>query len=347
LSLSSIKQIGEILKLTSKKVVIISHVNPDGDAVGSVLGLYHFLNRLGFSSVTAILPSLFPSFLAWMPGTSDVLIGTNIKQKEAIEKLISNAKIIFCLDFNDIERVDNLSSLLSKATGKKILIDHHPDPTNEFDLKVSDVSVSSTSELIYNIINILKLSENIDKSSAECLYTGIITDTGSLSYSCNNPGTYITLAHFMKLGIDGEAIHRRVYDTYSEDRMRLLGYCLSNKLKVLKEHETAYISLSRQDLKDFNYKDGDTEGVVNYALSIKGVLLAAIFIEKDDLVKISFRSEGNINVNLLAREYFNGGGHKNASGGSSNKSLENTLFDFERIIKNLSVNNFTALKAQG
>lgn len=345
MSLTNIQQIGEILKHTSRKVVIVSHVNPDGDAVGSVLGLYHFLSRLGFSSLTAILPSLFPSFLAWMPGASKVLIAGDDKQKDTIEKEILDAEIIFCLDFNDIERVDNLSSLLRKATGKKILIDHHPDPTDEFDLKLSDVSVSSTAELIYNIISFLKLGEHIDKNAAECLYTGIITDTGSLSYSCNNPGTYDTLAHFMKIGIDGEAIHRKVYDTYSEDRMRLLGYCLSKKLKVLKQQETAYISLSKEDLKNFNYKDGDTEGVVNYALSIKGILVAAIFIEKDDLVKISFRSEGNINVNILAREYFNGGGHKNASGGNSNKPLNDTLSEFERIIENLSENNFMALKA--
>ncbi len=345
MNLSNIKQIGEILKLTSKRVVIISHVNPDGDAVGSVLGLYHFLKRLGFSSVTIIFPNLFPSFLAWMPGISKALVANNKEHINKVENAILIADFIFCLDFNNIERVDNISSLLKKAKGKKILIDHHPDPTDEFDLKVSDVTVSSTAELIFNIISILKLEQHIGKDSAECLYTGIITDTGSLSYSCNNPGTYVTLAHFMKIGIDGQAIHRKVYDTYSEDRMRLLGYCLSDKLKVLKDYNTAYISLSKEDLLNFNYKDGDTEGVVNYALSIKGIILAAIFIERDDQVKISFRSEGNVNVNLIAREYYNGGGHKNASGGYSDKPLHDTLLEFEKIIKDLYENDFRLLNA--
>lgn len=345
MSPSNIKQLGEILKVTSRKVVIISHVNPDGDAVGSVLGFLHFLSRLGFNDVTPVLPSVFPSFLEWMPGSSQVLIANDTRQKDKAEKAITDADIIFCLDFNDIERVDALASVLKSAEGNKILIDHHPDPKDEFDLQLSEIAVSSTAELIYNIIGQLKLDHFVDKSSAECLYTGIITDTGSLSYACNNPGTYYTIAKFMQLGIDGEAIHRKVYDTYSEERMRLLGYSLSQKLKVFIEYSTAYISLCKEDLVRYKYKDGDTEGLVNFALSIKGIFLAAIFIEKEDLVKISFRSEGDLNVNFLAREYFNGGGHKNASGGNSNKSLKDTLLEFEKIIKDLHDNNFKALKA--
>jgi bifunctional oligoribonuclease and PAP phosphatase NrnA len=337
-----IKQISEIITDKSIQIVIVSHVNPDGDAIGSSLGLFQYLRNAGHQNIHIVIPNQHPSFLAWMPN-NDKIITAN-KKGISVKNLIKNAETIFCLDFNDLERTDQLSAMIRKSKAKKIMIDHHPEPKNDFDLRFSILETSSTSELVYDFIVAMGHKNLIDKDIAECLYAGIITDTGSLSYSCNYAGTYRIIAHLIELGIDGEKIHRLIYDTYSEDRMRLLGHCLSERLDVLKEYKTAYIHLSAKDLKDFNYQDGDTEGVVNYALSIKGIELAVIFIEKKDVVKISFRSKGDLNVNLLARKYFNGGGHKNAAGGSSKDSLQNTLDFFNKIIADISWDDFKVLK---
>jgi bifunctional oligoribonuclease and PAP phosphatase NrnA len=339
---SLIKPVKKLLSDKSKKIVIISHVNPDGDAIGSSLALYHFLKKTGFHNTIAISPNSFPSFLEWMPGSEDIILGT--KSSALSGQKIKEADLIFCLDFNDIERTEDLSNRLIKAGGIKVLIDHHPDPQPHFDHVISQISASSTAEMIYEFITGLESEKNINKTIAECLYTGIVTDTGSFSYSCNNPRTYEIVANLMSFGIDGEKIHRLVYDTYSEHRMRLLGHCLSTNMVVLHEHSTAFIFLSAADLKKFNYQEGDTEGVVNYGLSIKGIKLAAIFIERKDNIKISFRSEGNVDVNILAREYFNGGGHKNAAGGNFKDTLENTIRYFESIIRNLSKEDFRALR---
>jgi len=339
---SLVKPIKKLLTDKSMKIVIVSHVNPDGDSIGSSLALYHFLKNTGFSNTVAISPNAFPSFLGWMPGSENMILGT--KSSALSSEKIKEADLIFCLDFNDIERTENLSSRLSKAKGVKILIDHHPDPRPHFDHVISQISASSTAEMIYEIITGLESEKTINKNIAECLYAGIVTDTGSLSYGCNNPRTYEIIAHLMALGVDGEKIHRLIYDTYSEQRMRLLGHCLSANLVVLQEQSTAFIFLSASDLKKFNYQEGDTEGVVNYGLSIKGISLAAIFIERKDNIKISFRSEGNVDVNILAREYFNGGGHKNAAGGNFKDTLENTIRYFESIIRNLSREEFRVLR---
>jgi phosphoesterase RecJ-like protein len=278
-----------------------------------------------------------------MPGT-DLIVNAR-EHADKAKYLIQQADVIFCLDFNDIERTDKLSEALRQAQGQKILIDHHPDPKEEFDIVFSEIQSSSTAELIYEFIQALEKQHHIDINVAMCLYAGIVTDTGSFSYSCNHPRTYYITAQLIEMGIDGEKIHRLIYDTYSEDRMRLLGHCLSRNLRVFTEYKTAYIFLSADDLKNFNHKDGDTEGIVNYALSISGIVLGAIFIEKNDLVKISFRSEGKINVNTLARNYFNGGGHKNASGGQMKDTLENTLNYFESILENISSDDFRILQA--
>ncbi len=339
---SVLQQAKQLLADKSKKIVIVSHVNPDGDAIGSSMGMYHFLKNDKYTNISVISPGSFPEFLAWMPGTDQIIIASENQSKA--QSAIVGAELIFCLDFNDIGRTDQLAEALEKAPATKILIDHHPDPLNQFELVISQVSASSTAELIYEFIMALNKQHLIDDNIAKCLYAGIVTDTGSFSYACNNPRTYYITAHLISLGIDGEKIQRQIYDTYSEDRMRLLGYCLSSNLKVMLECKTAFIYLSKNDLKRFNYREGDTEGVVNYALSIKGVQIAAIFIERDELVKISFRSEGDVNVNTLAREYFNGGGHKNASGGQSPETLENTIKTFEKLIEDISKDDFRLLR---
>ena len=328
---TGIRKAKELLSEKDQPIVIVTHTNPDGDALGSSLGLFGFLTYAGYINVRVVTPNTFPSFLKWMPWQEKVIIA-DLNLNEA-EKAISEASLIFCLDFNGLGRVNGLENQLKMAKGKKILIDHHPQPESDFDLSFSDTEVSSTAELIYDFILGIGGEKLIDKKVAECLYAGIVTDTGSFSYACNQPKTYLITANLISLGVDGEHIHRLIYATYSVDRMRLLGYCLSQKLIVLPEQQAAYISLTKSDLKRFNHQEGDTEGVVNYVMSIENIHLAALFIEREDHIKISFRSSGNVDVNLLARNHFNGGGHRNASGGKSFSNMKDTLGRFESILK--------------
>jgi bifunctional oligoribonuclease and PAP phosphatase NrnA len=322
-----IANIGERVR-SAKNIVIVTHSNPDGDAIGSALGLFHFLQSyIPSTNVKVVVPNEFPSFLKWLPGVEQILIYENSKVE--VETLFSNCDLCCCLDFNSLKRIDTLYPVLRSLNAPKILIDHHPQPENDFEITLSCVEFSSTSELIYEVITKIGGKEKINNNIANCLYVGIMTDTGSFSYASNRPELYIAVSELIKQGIDAEFIHRKVYDTYSETRMRLLGYCLSNRLVVLPHLHTAYIYLSKNDLSDFGYQNGDTEGVVNYALSIQGVVLAALFTEKDDLIRISLRSKGTFNVNEFSRKYFNGGGHKNAAGGSLYSSLTEALKSFE------------------
>ena len=326
-----ISQVKNLLSDKDQPIAIVTHTNPDGDALGSSLGLYGFLLLSGYKRVSVITPDRYPSFLQWMAWEQEIVVADQDQAKA--EAAILGAKLVFCLDFNGINRVNHLEETLRNAKGKKILIDHHPQPEDEFDIVFSNTNVSSTAELVFYFIAALGGEMTMDVRVAECLYAGIVTDTGSFSYGCNEPKTYEITAKLIALGVDGEHLHRLIYNTYSADRMRLLGYCLSEKLKVLPEQNAAHISLSAKDLKRFNHQEGDTEGVVNYAMSIENIHLAALFIEKEDHVKISFRSAGVVDVNMLAREYFNGGGHRNAAGGKSFDSLEVTIRQFEDLIK--------------
>lgn len=312
-----------------KRIVITSHANPDGDAVGSVLAMYHLLQRNGHI-VDVILPNKFPEFYAWMPGNKQILIFDDEKKKCSL--IISNAELIFCLDYNSLDRLNNLSGPVKKAKGKKILIDHHLDREDHFDYYISEINTSSTSELVYNFIINIGCKSLINKDIARCIYVGIVTDTGSFSYSCNNQSTYLITAELMKYGVDGEKIHNYIYNTYSENRMRLLGFCLKERLKIIPEFNTAYIYLTKQDLKQFEFEVGDTEGVVNFPLAIKNIRMAALFTEKNAKIKISLRSTGNFSVNDFMRNHFEGGGHKNAAGGNSYESLEDTIQKFESFL---------------
>lgn len=311
------------------KILITTHYNPDGDAIGASLALYHFLVKTGHD-VSIIVPNELPSFLSWMPGTSNVLVYN--KDEDSAKRLISEAETIFCMDFNSLSRVKLFSKDLAEAPGVKVLIDHHLQPSDEFDLTFSEIKVSSTSELLYELINLCGYGDLVDLPAAECIFVGIMTDTGSYSYSCEKPDTFRITAELIRLGVNVERIHRLVYDTYSENRMRLLGFCLSERLKVLPEMSTAYIWLSKDDLENFGYQPGDTEGVVNYALSIENIVMAALFTERDNRIRISLRSKGSFSVNNFARKHFEGGGHRNAAGADSFLSLQETLEKFESLL---------------
>jgi phosphoesterase RecJ-like protein len=319
--------------LQASNIVIVTHTNPDGDAIGSSLGFYLFLLKFNPNAkLKVIVPNDFPSFLKWMPAIKDILIYQ--ENEKAATREIHKADLCFCLDFNSLKRTDKLSPFLEISKAYKILIDHHPQPDTNFGTMISNIASSSTSELIYDVINALSGKQLMDKEIASCLYVGIMTDTGSFSYSCRRPETYLVVAELISIGIDSELIHRRIYDTYSENRMRLLGYCLSERMKVLNDFHTAYIFLTLDDLNRFKHQNGDTEGVVNYALSIEGIVLAVLFTEKEDKIRISMRSKGEFSVNDFARSHFQGGGHKNASGGDSFSSMNETLIYFESVLEN-------------
>ncbi|MBU1718162.1 MAG: bifunctional oligoribonuclease/PAP phosphatase NrnA [Bacteroidetes bacterium] len=311
----------------ARHICIIPHVNPDGDAIGSVLGLHHLMQKLGKSSVV-VSPNNFPEFLEWMPGASEILIHS--ANKEAAENAIQPADLIFLLDFNSPSRIDQLAPLITEHQAFKVLIDHHLDPKDFCDIMISDTSVSSASELLYQLIVGMGYEDLINADSATGIYVGIMTDTGSYSYSIT-PECHRITASLLEKGIDAIQIHNAVYDTYSESRMRLLGFCLSERMIVDYEKCLALIYLRKDDLRRFKYQPGDTEGVVNYALSIKGVMMAGIFIERKDYIKVSFRSKGNLPVNTIAHDYFQGGGHLNASGGSYNGTLDEAIAKFVEV----------------
>ncbi len=325
---ASVEKAKELLKHPAE-IVITSHYNPDGDAIGSSLALASYLRTKGHS-VHLILPNDFPDFLSWMPGIEDTII--YFHHAKQADRLLESAELIFCLDYNAIPRVNLFADKLFNAKGYKILIDHHLQPENHFDLLFSVIETSSTSELVYDFIEAIGDRNLISKPVAINLFVGIMTDTGSFSFACNYPHTFEVVAELLKAGVDTEFIHRLVYDTYSEGRMRLLGFCLSERMVVLTEYATAYIWLKKTDLERFGFKPGDTEGVVNYALSMKEVSFAALFTEKSDRIRISFRSKGNFSVNDFARLHFSGGGHRNAAGGDSFSAMEQTLSHFESLL---------------
>jgi len=321
-------QIKELIA-SAENILITSHHNPDGDALGSALALYNLFiveNR----NVEVMLPNAFPGFLKWMRNSDKVLLYN--KHKRKCDKIIAEADLIFCLDYNALDRIGDMTESLTNSKATKIMIDHHPEPGKGFDFVLSVVDTSSTAELVYDFIDKIGLLHKVNKNIAECIYAGIMTDTGSFSYACNYERTFQITAELISLGVDVENIHRLVYDTYSENRMRLLGFCLSERLVVLEKYRTAYIYLSKDDLDKFNYQVGDTEGVVNYALAIKNITFAALITLRKGHVRISFRSKGDFSVNDFARKHFEGGGHKNAAGGNCYLPMEEARKKFETLL---------------
>jgi len=310
-----------------EKIVIVTHELPDGDAIGSSLGFCHYLNAFDNKSVKVIVPNNYPEFLKWMPGSNDIVICE--QYPDFAKQLIHEADTMFCLDLNSAKRVGKMTSAVLASDAIKVMIDHHLDPERFCDLVISYPQMCSTSELIFRVICALGDVDLIDKDASECFYTGMMTDTGSFSYNSNNEGIYIIVSELIKKGINKDTIYRKVNQVYSESRLRLMGYVLYEKMKIYKDKKTAMFTLSQAELNRFFYKTGDTEGFVNLPLSINGIEFSGFLREETNLIKVSLRSVGEFPCNLFASRYFNGGGHKNASGGEFYGSLADAVKCFE------------------
>lgn len=324
-----------ILEITAElakadNIVIVPHKGPDGDAIGSSLGLFHFLKDKGHQ-VQVIAPNDYPHFLKWLPGNEEVMIYES--EKERADEIISKAEIIFTLDFNDLSRCGNMQESLTSSKAVFVMIDHHQEPSDYAHYTYSNSQMSSTCEMVYKFICKLRAGKKITPEIATCLYAGIMTDTGSFRFSSTSSDTHRAIADLMDKGAKNFEIHNNIFDTNSENKLQLLGTALQN-LKVIPEFRTAYITLSQEELDRHNFKKGDTEGFVNYGLSLEGIVFAVIFIENENenIVKISFRSKGEFDVNKFARSHFNGGGHINAAGGKSELSLNDTAVKFNKIL---------------
>ncbi|MEY4811401.1 MAG: hypothetical protein RLZZ462_274 [Bacteroidota bacterium] len=314
------------------KAVITAHQKPDGDAMGSTLGLYHFLKQLGHE-VTVVSPTNWAAFLNWMPGV-DQVIDFEANKKEA-SQIVADADYVFCLDFNILHRTKHLEPVIRDSKALKILIDHHQQRDNQsFAYGISDVKMSSTCEMVYDFIVQSGHSNLINLDIATCLYTGLMTDTGSFRFPSTTASVHKIVAHLKELGLQHAKIHENIYDNSTEGRLKFMGNAFLNRMTVLPEFKTAVMAIPKSDIYKFELKTGDTEGLVNYLLSIEGIKFAAILIDREEERKWSFRSKGNFDVNIFARTHFEGGGHANAAGGSSSKSLDETLNDFKTIIEN-------------
>ncbi len=313
-----------------QKIVIIPHKNPDGDAIGSTLALWHYFMNSGQEAVI-VSPNDFPKFLKWMPGNEQIINfeSKNQQAKAALEA----ATLIFTLDFNHFGRTGQLAPILENSEAKFIMIDHHQEPSDYAIVTYSDVSMSSTCEMIFNFISYIDTTDKITPEMANCIYTGIMTDTGSFKFRSTTSQTHAIVAQLIDKGADNMAIHSHIYDTNSPSRLHLLG-CALNNMVILNEYHTAYITLSQAELDKYNYQKGDTEGFVNYGLTLDGIRFAVIFIEnkEEGIIKISFRSVGDFSVNAFARTHFNGGGHDNAAGGRSDISLSETTEKFVSLL---------------
>ena len=313
------------------RIVIVSHVSPDGDAIGSSLGLWHFLNTQD-KTVHVIVPNAFPDFLKWMPGAKEVIQYN--RYKEFADTLIMEADVSCCLDFNVLSRIDEMEEIVSASPGRKMIVDHHLYPGDFARIVISHPQISSTSELVFRLICQLGNFSDITKEAAECIYTGMMTDTGGFTYNSNNREIYLIIGELLSKGIDKDEIYRKVFNTHSEGRLRLMGYVLYEKMQVFPQFNAALISLTREEQQKFEYKKGDTEGFVNMPLSMKGICFS-VFLREDtekDMVKVSLRSVGTFPCNEVAAEFFNGGGHLNASGGEFYGPLEEAVALFKQAL---------------
>ena len=323
------KQLEKLIS-ASNNILIISHVNPDGDATGSQLALYNYLTSKS-KEVNMMAPNYLQEFLKWMDGSD--LINIFIGNRRKCRKLIDSADLIIMVDFNQYSRLGEAEDLVKRSSAHKVLIDHHIDPKIFAHLVISDPEVCSTSELIYEIIAKIENGTFLNPSYAEAIYTGIITDTGIFQYGPFTSQTMRIVADLLETGLDKDRIKDLIYDNFSVDRMMLQGLVLNKRMIVLPEFKSAYIYLKKGDLTEYNYAKGDTEGFVNMPLSIKGIRFSTMFVEKDGFIKLSFRSKGKFPSNEIAAKYFNGGGHLNASGGEYYDTLENTIEYFLKVLK--------------
>jgi bifunctional oligoribonuclease and PAP phosphatase NrnA len=319
----------DLLTTDGGAIAVVPHSNPDGDAIGSAYALATVLRNAG-KNVKIVTPNDYPAFLGWLNGEIDII--NYLKNKEVAKNYILNSSLVFFVDFNEPGRLDNMEKMLPFIKGKKILIDHHPDPKSFCEYTISEPTYSSTAELIYDVVKAIGWESFMDKRTAEALYLGMMTDTGSFSYGTSRPGLYRALSSLMTYEIDAEAIHSLVYDNFSVNRFKLMGYCLQHKMVILPEFKTAYMAITDNELKMFGFVPGDTEGFVNIPLSIRDIVFSALFIEKENYVKASFRSKGSFPVNTFSASHFSGGGHLNASGGESQGSIEKVIEQFTQLL---------------
>ena len=318
------------LLVEPKHIVITTHHKPDGDAMGSSLGLYNYLVQKGHF-VRVITPTDYPVFLQWLPNNPEVIIYTEKPDESKV--LIAGADLIFCLDFNSLSRINELGDLVREAKGKKVMIDHHLEPEGFDDFRHWTINACSTAQLIYDfIVTIMDEKDLINKDVATCLYTGIMTDSGSFRFPTTTADVHRIVAELIECGAENSKIHQLVYDNLSENRLRFLGHCLLNKLEVFPEYNSAILVIRKEELEKYQITTGDTEGIVNYALSINGIRLAVMMIERPDKVKLSLRSTGDFPANEICKKYFNGGGHRNAAGGFSDYPIDIVREKFNTIL---------------
>ncbi len=328
--MQNIDQLYKTLFHQPQKIVITTHQKPDGDAMGSSLGLYHFLKQFNHT-IHIISPTNWANFLNWMPGI-DKVIDFEL-QKEKCKKIVAEAELIFCLDFNVLHRTKNFATVIEHASCTKALIDHHEMPqVDAFTYGVSNTAKSSTSEMVYDFIAHSGYDSKINLDIAACLYTGVMTDTGSFRFPSTTAGVHKMVAHFLELGLQQTIIHENIYDNFLENRLRFIGFVLNNRMEVMYEYNTAIMYVYKADLLRYDIKTGDTEGLVNYLLTIQGIKFAAIIVDRDEERKWSFRSKGNFDVNSFARKHFEGGGHFNASGGRSDETVNDSIKTFKSIL---------------
>lgn len=311
-----------------KDIVIISHRNPDGDAIGSSLALYHYLRNFGHA-VHVVLPSEYPDVFQWMPGIQEIIVFDT--EPDRTREVIEHAQLIFCLDFNSLDRIDKVGELIQPLKAKKILIDHHLYPEPFADYMMSDTTASSTAEMVYDFILLMGHKHEIGMATAECIYTGIVTDTGSFKFS-TSPKLFRIVAELLELGVDDYRLQDLIFNSLDEKQLRLLGHCLHNRMELLPEYRTGIIALTKEDYEDFEIVRGETEGIVNYLLKMRDITLAAFITEQPNIVKLSLRSKGDFSVQDIARKHFKGGGHRNASGGFSFQPLKATLRKFKDLL---------------
>ena len=332
LSKERIESLRELLAPANRKIVIVAHTNPDGDAVGSSLAWAEVLRGMGHE-VTCIVPNKYPYFLDWMPGIGQVVVFKNDTAGDAV-RAIAEADQLFCLDFNAVSRLEILSDTIeANTTARRVLIDHHLSPDGHFDLSFSYPDSSSTCFLVYSIIEALFGTDAITRQMAEALYVGIMTDTGNFAYSFLTPELFRAVAVLVEKGISIPEIHNNVYNAYTEGRARLFGYVINRKMEIIQDGTVAYMSLMENEMRRFQFQQGDSEGFVNYALTIKKMKMSAMFLAHRKFIRVSLRSRGDVDVNLFARKYFNGGGHKNAAGGKSFVSMQETIDHYIKSVK--------------
>lgn len=326
------ENLSELKQLLSRPqdILIVSHRNPDGDAVGSSLALYHFLNKFGHT-VRVVFPSEYPHFLEWMPSVNDAIIYD--LDEEVTQGIVDRASLVFCLDFNALDRIDKVGDMLAKAKKlKMVMIDHHLYPENFADFVLSDTTASSTSELIFDFIEMMDEKKELDPIIGECIFTGILTDTGSFKYS-TSAKLFRIVAELLDIGVDDYRLQDLIFNNYTEKQLKLLGHCLYNQMEILPEFKTGIITLTKNDYETFDIQRGDTEGIVNYLLKMPNIKIAAFITEQPKIIKVSLRSKGDFSVQEIATKYFKGGGHKNASGGYAYGSLKATVNKFKAALE--------------